>query len=275
MPTRSRASARPEHVGGGALPDPRRALPSAGRHRPPRRGRLGLCQGGDAARRRGSHADRGDRHPRRERPRQGRRDQPRHDPRRQGGAGGRRRIEPRRPSRRPAPADQDDPAAGVRVRAGEADPRPDRRLGLAPRLHLAIGARRDGHGRRHRSLRALLDALDPRLQGEPDGPHAGAVPLHGRAARAPAMGGHGRHDAGLLAGDGPDADRRTTTSMPAGAPGGSRRRRSAARAWPNASRRAASPTSSSRSRSTASGPSTSSAKRAPPRSGIEGWSIER
>ena len=45
-------------------------------------------------------------------------------------------------------ADPHHPAAGLRVGAGEADPRPDHRVGLAARLHLAIGARRDGDGRR-------------------------------------------------------------------------------------------------------------------------------
>ncbi len=54
---------------GRALSDPRRALPSAGRHRPPRRGRLGLCARRDAARRRIAPADRGHRDRSRERQR--------------------------------------------------------------------------------------------------------------------------------------------------------------------------------------------------------------
>ena len=51
-----------------------------------------------------------------------------------------------------SPADQDDSAAGLRLRAGQADPRPDRRLRLAACLHLAKRARRNGHGRRRPTL---------------------------------------------------------------------------------------------------------------------------
>ena len=49
-----------EPVRGRTLPDPRRALPSARRHRPPRRGRLGLRPRGRKTGRRAAPADRGD-----------------------------------------------------------------------------------------------------------------------------------------------------------------------------------------------------------------------
>ena len=43
------------------------------------------------------------------------------------------------------------PSAGLRVPAGQADPRPDHRVGFTARLHFAVGARRDGDGRGDRS----------------------------------------------------------------------------------------------------------------------------
>ena len=60
-----------------------------------------------------------------------------HHPRRQGPAGRRRVIEPRVGAGGLPPADPHHPAAGLRLRAAEAVPRPDRRLRLAARLHLA------------------------------------------------------------------------------------------------------------------------------------------
>ena len=79
-----------QHVGRCALPDPGRALSSAGIDRAPRRRRLGLCPRRDRAGRRGAPADAGHRHHHRERHGEGRRDAARQGLRQQGDAGGRR-----------------------------------------------------------------------------------------------------------------------------------------------------------------------------------------
>src|SRR3546814_10147522 len=87
------------------------------------------------------------------------------------------------------PADPHHPAAGLRVGAAEAVPRPDRRVRIAARLHLPVVARRAGDGRLDRPLWHLLDPLDPRLQGGAARTHAGAVPLPRRGQGDAAMGG--------------------------------------------------------------------------------------
>ena len=83
-----------QHVRRGAPPDPRRPLSPARRHRPPRRGRLGLRRARPGAGRRDPPGDRGDRHRHGRRARDRARDQPGHHRLRQGGAGGGRAQRP-------------------------------------------------------------------------------------------------------------------------------------------------------------------------------------
>ena len=61
------------------------------------------------------------------------------------------------------PADPHHPAAGLRLGAAEAVPRPDRRLRLAARLCLAVRARRAGDGRLDRSLCASIRRARPSI----------------------------------------------------------------------------------------------------------------
>ena len=81
-------------------------------------------------------------------------------------------------------------AAGHGVRAAQALARSDHRLGIAPRVCEPERARRTGHGRLARPVRAALDALDARLRRGAGGPHAGAVSVpvgrQGRTGNGPA-----------------------------------------------------------------------------------------
>ena len=98
---------------------------------------------------------------------------------------------PQRPGRAARGLHAADPhraAAGLRVAAAQALPRPDHRLGQSARLYLAVRPGRAGDGGRDRPLSALPDLVDPRLHGGADGAHPGTLPLHGRRARCCASG---------------------------------------------------------------------------------------
>src|SRR6266404_6076816 len=104
------------------LSHPGGALPPAGRHRAPRRGRLGLCPICRRSWRRDPYQHRGHRLHHRERPRKRRGDRPRAHSLQQGAAGGGRLQQPGlRPCRIP-PAHPHHSAAGLRLRAAETLP---------------------------------------------------------------------------------------------------------------------------------------------------------
>ena len=77
--------------------------------------------------------------------------------------------------------------------------------GFAARVRQPERARRAGHGRLARPVRAAFDALDAGFHRGAGSAHAGAVSVPVGRQDQPAMGRHGRHDAGLRADHGPDA----------------------------------------------------------------------
>ncbi len=216
-----------QHRQGRPLSGDGRRAAAARRRRPPRRGRLGLC-----ARRRGTRRRH---HP--ELP--GHRDPPRCRP--AGSPASTRHAVSSRRRRSPCPPPatppsimdtagvrlplESFPVAGAGVGAGQADLPVRRHVQHRPRLHQPVRQGRTGHRLGHRPVRLLQPARRPaadRAYGRGD--LRGVPDLHPHADAAQ-MGRHRRRDAGPLADHRQDAGARASTSIAAGEPAASRRRR--------------------------------------------------
>ena len=131
-------------------------------------------------------------------------------------------------------ADPHHPLAGLRQPAVEAVPRHDH--GLSARC--TSMSRRSARGEMvmgggDRSLRALFDALDPGLQGERHGPRCwSCFPFLGVVKVLRQWAGMADMTPDFTPIMGATPLSQSTVRLPAGAPGASRRRRSAASAWP-------------------------------------------
>ena len=178
--------ARP--VGPASLPGARGPLPPAGRHHPPRRGRLGLRATGRGAGRGHPPEHRGHRHRAGRRPCRGRLHAGRPDRRRDGRERDRRLGLDDRRDGGPAAPDRDPSAPGARDRTPEALPRPGARLRDAPRLRQPDRPRRARHRLGDRSLRLVQPALDAPVRGDLRSPRPGAAPERGRRQGPAAVG---------------------------------------------------------------------------------------
>ena len=157
--------------------------------------------------------------------------------RRQGRARVRRQLLARRRARRPAAADREPRAAGLRLRGAEAADRQRHHLRRRALLRQPVRQGRPRVRRRHRRLQLLCPARQPpRGRGRVRGRLA-LFPSFGAAARAAQLGRPHRHVDGRLAHHRPHATSTASISTAAGATAASRRRRPRAGALPTSSPR--------------------------------------
>ena len=176
--------------------------------------------------------------------------------RRQGRARLRRQLLARRGAGRPAAADREPRAAGLRVGGHQAADRQRHHLRRRPLLHQPVRQGRAGVRRRHRRLQFLRPARQPAgRRGRVRERHGADADARAAAAAAQLGRPHGHVD-GRLADHRQDADRRASISTPAGATAASRRRRPRAGASPTPSPATSRMRSTPPSGSTASPPAT-------------------